>query len=197
MSRGTTLTGLEGMSTGGLVRRDGKLIPVAHGVEDPAHRFWQRAGPDPRHDCSVGRTCPPRITPRAFPTSKCTWRSSVVTRLAKSTRYFNWLLRSAPLPKISPITGKSPCHPGPQQSSARASTSYVWGGSARRRRPCSYRAFSQRRMGIPDRARGLAIVDQVLSGRAPIGFQTPAKAYGSRVDLHHRGRRLAALESVA
>src|SRR5512139_1306127 len=27
-SRGTTLTGLEGMSTGGLVRRDGKLIPV-------------------------------------------------------------------------------------------------------------------------------------------------------------------------
>jgi short subunit dehydrogenase-like uncharacterized protein len=28
-SRGTTLTGLEGMSAGGMVRRDGKLIPVS------------------------------------------------------------------------------------------------------------------------------------------------------------------------
>ena len=74
-SRGTTLTGLEGMSTGGMIRRDGKLMPVPAAWKTRRIDFGNGRGPTARSLCH-GAMSPPRITAPAFPTSKCTLPSS-------------------------------------------------------------------------------------------------------------------------
>ncbi len=178
LSRGTTLTGLEGIATGGLVRRDGKLIPVPMAWKTRRIDFGSGQGPIatmtvPWGDVSTAyyTTGIPNI--EVYMAFK-PWFS----RLAKSSRYFNWLLGSAPLQSFLKSQIKA-MPPGPTAEQRARSTSYVWGEvrddaghviTARFKAPDGYTLTV---------LTALAIVDQVLNGRAPIGFQTPARAYGS------------------
>ncbi len=180
LSRGTTLTGLEGMSTGGLVRRDGKLIPVPTAWKTRQIDFGSGQGPlatmtVPWGDVSTAyyTTGIPNI--EVYMAFK-PW----FTRLARSSRYFNWLLRSAPLQSLLQAQVKA-MPPGPTAEQRARSTSYVWGEvrdaaghvvTARFTAPDGYTLTVRT---------ALASVDHVLSGRAPTGFQTPAKAYGSEL----------------
>jgi short subunit dehydrogenase-like uncharacterized protein len=180
MSRGTTLTGLEGMATGGTVRRDGKLIPVPTAWKTRHIDFGNGRGPIstitvPWCDVSTAyyTTGIPNIEVyMAFkPWSR---------RFIKISRYFHWLLGSAPIQSYF----KSQVRLMPRGATAEqraCSTSYVWGEvrddaghvlTARFKAPDGYTLTV---------LTSLAIVDKVLNGHTPIGFQTPAKAYGSEL----------------
>lgn len=179
-SRGTTLTALEGMSTGGMVRRAGKLIAVPAAWKTRRIDFGDGHGPIatmtvPWGDVSTAyyTTGIPNI--EVYMAFKPWFR-----RLVKSSRYFNWLLGSAPIQNYLKSQIKA-MPPGPTAAQRARSTSYVWGEvrddaghmiTARFKAPDGYTLTV---------LTALAIVDQALGGRAPIGFQTPATAYGSEL----------------
>jgi short subunit dehydrogenase-like uncharacterized protein len=178
MSRGSTLTGLEGMSTGGIVRRDGKLIPVPTAWKTRHVDFGNGRGPIatitiPWGDVSTAyyTTGIPNIEVyMAFkPWSR---------RFIKLSRYFHWLLGSAPAQSYFGFQVKLMPRGATAEQRAR-STSHVWGEvrddaghvlTARLRSPDGYTLTV---------LTSLAVVEKALGGHHPIGFQTPAKAYGS------------------
>jgi short subunit dehydrogenase-like uncharacterized protein len=182
MSRGTTLTGLEGMSTGGTVRRDGKLIPVPTAWKTRHIDFGNGRGPIatvtlPWGDVSTAyyTTGIPNI--EVYMAFK-PWPR----RFIKLSRYFHWLLGSAPVQSYFRAQVKL-MPPGASPEQRARSTSYVWGEV----RDDSGRVVTAR-LTTPDGytltvLTALAIVERALGGHHPIGFQTPAKAYGSDLIL--------------
>jgi short subunit dehydrogenase-like uncharacterized protein len=179
-SRGTTLTGLEGMSMGGLVRRAGRLTAVPTAWKTRQIDFGDGRGPIatmtvPWGDVSTAyySTGIPNI--EVYMASKPWFR-----RLAKSSRYFNWLLGFAPTQSFLKSRVKA-MPPGPTAEQRARSTSYVWGevrDDAGRRVSARFKAPDGYTLTV---LTTLAIVGQALGGHAPIGFQTPAKAYGSEL----------------
>jgi short subunit dehydrogenase-like uncharacterized protein len=169
MSRGTTLTGLEGMSTGGTVRSDGKLIPVPTAWKTRHIDFGNGRGP------IATITLPWGDVSTAFYTTGIPNIEVYVAfkpwsrRLIKLSRYFHWLLGSAPVQSYFRS----------QVKHIPRSTSYVWGEV----RDDSGNVVTGC-LTTPDGytltvLTALAIVEQAMGGRHPIGFQTPAKAYGT------------------
>ena len=185
-SRGTTLTALEGMSTGGMVRRDGKLLPVPTAWKTRQIDFGDSRGPIgtitvPWGDVATAyyTTGIPNI--EVYMALKPWFR-----RLLRSSRYFSWLLSSAPMQSFLKSQIKAMPRGATAEQRAR-STSTVWGEvrddaghviTARFKAPDGYTLTV---------LTALAIVDHALSGHAPIGFQTPAKAYGSDLIFHIDG----------
>jgi short subunit dehydrogenase-like uncharacterized protein len=100
------------------------------------------------------------------------------TRAAvKSSRYLGWLLGSRAVKSWLAKRAKSGS-PGPSASERKQGRSLVWGevvddkggrAVSRLRGPESYNLTV---------AAALAVVDRILNGDAPHGFQTPARAYG-------------------
>ncbi len=176
-SRGTTITALESMSTGGMVRHDGKLIPVPTAWKTRRIDFGNGHGPIatitvPWGDVSTAyyTTGIPNI--EVYVAFKPWFR-----RLVQSSRYFNWLLGSAPVQSF--LKSRIKALPAGSTSEQRArSTSYVWGevrdeaghiATARFKAPNGYTLTV---------LTALAIAEKALGGHTPIGFQTPAQAYG-------------------
>jgi short subunit dehydrogenase-like uncharacterized protein len=178
MSRGTTLTGLEGMSTGGMVRRDGKLIPVPTAWKTRYIDLGNGRGPTatvtvPWADVSTAyyTTGIPNI--EVYMAFKPWGR-----RFIKLSRYFRWLLGSTLMQSYFRSQVKL-MSPGPTAEQRARSTSYVWGEV---RDDDGHTVTG--RLTTPDGytltvLTALAIVEQTLGGHHPIGFQTPAQAYGS------------------
>ena len=177
-SRGTTLTALESLSTGGMIRRDGKLIPVPMAWKTRQIDFGNGQGPIatitvPWGDVSTAY-CTTGIPNIEVYAAFKPWFSS----LAKSSSYFSWLLGSPPLQRFLNSQIKAMPRGATAEQRAR-STSYVWGEV---RDDASHTVTA--RFKAPDGytltvLTALAIVDKALTGSAPIGFQTPAKAYGA------------------
>ncbi len=177
MSRGTILTGLEGMSTGGTVRRDGKLIPVPTAWKTRHIDFGNGRGPIatvtlPWGDVSTAyyTTGIPNI--EVYMAFK-PW----ARRFIKLSRYFHWLLGSAPVQSYFKTQVKLMPRGATVEQRAH-SVSYVWGEV----RDAAGHIFTGR-FKAPDGytltvLTALAIVEKALGGHTPIGFQTPAKAYG-------------------
>ncbi len=175
-SHGTTLTAVENIAHGGMIRRNGKLTPVPTAWKTRKIDFGSgpiEAVTIPWGDVSTAyySTGIPNIEVyMAFPPSTMPW--------VKASRYFNWLIGSAPLQRF--LRNQIDAQPrGPAVAQRARGLSHVWGEvtddggkrvTARLTTPNAYTltAFT-----------ALAIVDQVWDGRAPIGFQTPAKAYGA------------------
>ena len=176
-SRGTTLTAWESMSTGGMVRRAGQLIPVPPAWKTRQIDFDDGRGPTatitvPWGDVSTAyyTTGIPNI--EVYMTFKPWFR-----RLLLASRYFSWLLRSAPLQSFLKAQIKAMPRGATADQRAR-STSYVWGEV---RDDAGHTVT--KRFKAPDGYTltvftTLAIVEQVLDGHTPSGFQTPAQAYG-------------------
>lgn len=177
-SRGTTLTSLEGMSTGGMIRRDGKLIRVPMAWKTRKIDFNDGRGPVatitvPWGDVSTAyyTTGIPNI--EVYLVFKPWFR-----RLLKSSRYFDWLIGSAPVQDFLRTQIKAMPRGATAQQRTR-STSTIWGEA----RDAAGRSTTAR-FTTPDGytltvLTALAIVDRTLSGHRPIGFQTPATAFGS------------------
>jgi len=176
-SRGTTLTALESIATAGMIRCDGRLLPVPGAWKTRRVDFGNGRGPIstvtiPWGDVATAyyNTGIPNIEVYMALKPKLIF-------LLKVGRYLKWLIKSAPVQNFLAAQIKA-MPPGPTTEQRARSISYVWGevrddsgqtATARFTAPDGYTLTV---------LTALAIVEKTLGGHHPIGFQTPAKAYG-------------------
>ncbi len=187
-SRGTATTMLENIHRGGAVRREGKIVavPAAYQVRDIDFGLGPvTAVTIPWGDVSTAfySTGIPNVevyaaVPRpALP-------------LVKASRYLGWLLGAGPVQRF--LKGRIEARPpGPNEEERRGARTYLW-GEARdetRRVTAQLRGPEGYTMTV---LTSLLILEKVLAGEAPAGFQTPSKAYGADLVLEVPGveRRL-------
>jgi short subunit dehydrogenase-like uncharacterized protein len=176
ISRGTATTAIEGLGRAGLVRRGGVLAPVP-----PA---WKTRRID------LGEGIKRKAVTMPLGDLGAAWRSTGIPdielylvapaglrALAAATRYLGPLLRWDPVRRFLTARVRSGS-PGPTDAERQRGHGLVWGeveDEAGRR--------AESRLATPEAytftARAaLGVVERVLAGQAPAGFQTPAKAYG-------------------
>ncbi len=176
VSRGTALTIAESLPHGGLVRQDGVLrrVPAA----------WKTREIDFGTGPVQAMTIPWGDVSTAYyntgiPNIEVYTEAPLGLRLAaRASRPFGWLLGSRPVQGLlrRRIHAQAP---GPTEEERARGRSYLWGEAVD--------ATGQR---VVSRLQGpegytltvhaaLAVVERVLAGNAPPGFQTPSTAYGS------------------
>lgn len=183
-SWGTATTMVENIQHGGLVRRDGKLVAVPAAHKTRLVDFGR--GPVevvaiPWGDVATAyhSTGIPNIEVfTAFPAS--------VRRLWAASRPFARLLGSPPAQRLlKALIRTQPA--GPSDAERARGLSLLWGevedeagrrAVSRLRTPEGYTLTA---------LTALAIVERALSGQAPVGFQTPSKAYGADFIMEFEG----------
>jgi short subunit dehydrogenase-like uncharacterized protein len=175
-SRGTMISTLDAADRPGMIRRAGALesVPAA----------WKTR----MIDCGQG---PVSCTTLPWGDLATAYRSTGIPnietyialpatqrRVMKSARYLGWLFGSKP-GKATLMAMAQALPAGPTDAEQAAGYSLLWGEVAddagnraisRMRTPHSYTLTA---------IASLMVVEQVLNGRAPAGYQTPAKAYGA------------------
>lgn len=180
LSRGTATTVIEGLGKSGLVRKDGVLTAV------PAAARTRVV------DLGFGPTAVVTLPLADLTTA---WRSTGIPdietyfaaspRLRLLLRASRWLgpaLASDPVQRFLKARVRAGA-PGPSQEERRRGRAYVWGEVEA--------AGGRRAAGVVQTPDGytltahaaVAVVEQVLAGKAPRGFQTPARAYGADLAL--------------
>jgi short subunit dehydrogenase-like uncharacterized protein len=176
LSRGTATTMIENLHRGGLVRRGGKLVSVPAAWKTRVIDF----GRGPRTAMTIpwgdvatawySTGIPDIEVFMAAPT-----RLRVATRLS---RYVAPLLRTRWFQERARARIRSG-PPGPTDEQRARGKSLLWGeASDEAGRCCVSRLATPEGYTLTAQA-ALAIVKKVLEGHAPVGFQTPAKAYGA------------------
>jgi short subunit dehydrogenase-like uncharacterized protein len=175
LSRGTATTLVEHAHRGGLVRRGGVLTPVPSGWRTIAVDFGR--GPRPAISIPWGDVST-AFHSTGIPNIEVYLAAPASARLSlRLSRFLTPLLRSAAVKSyLKRRIRRGAAGPGPEER-ARGRT-ILWGEvedgaggrvRARLRGPEGY-AFTV--------LTALAVVEQVMAGRAPAGFQTPSRAYG-------------------
>ena len=175
LSRGTATTAIEGLGRGGLVRRGGVLTPVPSAWKTRRIDF----GEGPRTAVTV-----------PLGDLSTAWRSTGIPdielyfaappglrALAVASRYLGPLLASGTVRRFLTARVRAGAR-GPSDDERRRGRAFVWGEveDAEGRRTVSRLATPE---GYTFTARAaLAVVEHVLAGQAPSGFQTPGKAFG-------------------
>ncbi len=175
VSRGTATTAIEGLGRGGLVRRGGVLTPVPSAWKTRRIDF----GDGPRTAITV-----------PLGDLSSAWHS---TGIPDIELYFaappGLRLLAVAARRLGPLLGSEAVRrflaarvragaPGPSEEERRRGHAFVWGEAEddAGRRAASRLATPE---GYTFTAHAvLAVVERVLAGQAPAGFQTPAKAYG-------------------
>jgi short subunit dehydrogenase-like uncharacterized protein len=175
VSRGTATTMVENLHRGGMIRRDGVLTPVPTAYRTRSMDF----GDGPRRAIAI----PWGDVATAFHSTKIpnievyaagTWGQRMA---AKLVRYSGWLVGSQWLQKwLKQRIRRGAAGPTAEQRAG--GKTYLWGEA---KDDAGKQVVS--RMGGPEGytftvLTGLAVVEHVLAGDAPPGFQTPALAYG-------------------
>ena len=184
-SHGTAMTMLEILGGPGAVRRNGKIeaVPMGHKVMTVAfsNKLNRFAMAIPWGDVSTAyySTGIPNIEvyfsvhPRTY--KRLRWQ-----------RYYNWLLRSGLVRRfLRPRIARRAA--GPTDEQRANGRSYVWGNVR-----SDTGAQCTARLSLPNgytltAITSLLIVQKVLSGHAPAGFQSPAMAYGAGLILEVEG----------
>jgi short subunit dehydrogenase-like uncharacterized protein len=175
VSRGTALTVAENLHRGGLVRRGGVLMRV------PA--AWKTRTIDFGSGAVRAITIPWGDVVTAYhstgiPDIEVYMAAPLGVRLgARVGRHLGWLLGSAPVQRLLKWRIRSQ-PPGPTDAERTRGTSLLWGEAVD---PGGERVVSRLRgpEGYTLTAlAALAVVERVLRGEAPAGFQTPSLAYG-------------------
>ena len=183
-SRGTATTMIENIHRGGLVRRDGKLTPVPMAWKTREIDFGRgpvKAITIPWGDVSTAfhSTGIPNI--EVYLAAPWTVRAGL--RLARG---LGSLLSAGPVQELMKKRIRS-APPGPSGEERARGRSLLWGevsdGSGRR---------AASRMRAPEgytltAMAALAILERVLAGAPPIGFQTPSSAFGADFVLELAG----------
>jgi short subunit dehydrogenase-like uncharacterized protein len=175
ISRGTATTAIEGLGRGGLVRRGGVLTPVASAWKTRRIDFGEgerKAVTIPLGDVTTAWHS------TGIPDIEIYFAAPLGLRaLAVAGRHLGPLLGSAPVRRF--LTARVRSGPaGPSEEERRRGGAFVWGEveDDAGRRLVSRLATPE---GYTFTARAaLAVVESVLAGQAPAGFQTPGKAYG-------------------
>jgi short subunit dehydrogenase-like uncharacterized protein len=175
ISRGTATTMVENIDRGGVVRRDGRLTPV------PA--AWRTRRVDFGRGEVTVTTIPWGDVSTAFHTTGIP-NVEVYTRVPRAARramvagrHLGWLLGSAPVKALlKRWVRRGPA--GPSEEERERGESRIWGEA---RDAEGRRAVS--RLRTPEgytltAMTTVALLERVLGGGAPAGFQTPAGAYG-------------------
>jgi short subunit dehydrogenase-like uncharacterized protein len=184
MSRGTALTVIEGIHLGGLVRHDGllKKVPAA----------WKTRPIDFGRGPTQAITIPWGDVASAFystgiPNIEVYMEASFGLRTAmRLSRFLGWALASRLVQGyLKKWVRSGP--PGPTDEERARGKSYFWGevtddagnrAEARLQGPESYTLTV---------LAALAVVERVLTGHAPAGYQTPSTAYGADFVLGVKG----------
>jgi short subunit dehydrogenase-like uncharacterized protein len=176
LSRGTANTMAENLGRGGAVRRDGRIIPV------PA--AWRTREVDFGRGPVTVTTIPWGDVSTAFHSTGIpnvevfTRVPAGQRRLLRVTRHLGWLLSSGPVQSLLKRSIRAGA-PGPTPEQRARAMTLLWGevrdddgGSAvtRLRVPEGYTFTAHT---------AVAAVQRVLAGEAPVGFQTPSRAYGA------------------
>jgi short subunit dehydrogenase-like uncharacterized protein len=175
ISRGTATTAIEGLGRGGLVRRGGALTPVPSAWKTRRVDFGE--GPRTAVTIPLGDVTTAWHS-TGIPDIELYFAAPAGLRaLAVASRYLGPVLGSEPVRRF--LTARVRSGPaGPAEEERRRGRGFVWGEveDDEGRRAASRLATPE---GYTFTARAaLAVVERVLSGQAPAGFQTPGKAYG-------------------
>jgi short subunit dehydrogenase-like uncharacterized protein len=183
-SRGTATTVVENLGGGGLVRRNGVLTRVPAAWTTRQLDF----GRGPRKAITIpwGDVVTAYYS-TGIPNIEVYLAAPFATRLAaRLSRYLGWALTSRPVQRwLKKRIQAGP--PGPTDEQRARGQSVLWGEATD---DAGRRVVS--RLHGPDgytltvRA-ALAVVERVLAGEAPPGFQTPAKVYGPDLVLALEG----------
>jgi short subunit dehydrogenase-like uncharacterized protein len=175
VSRGTATTMAENLHRGGLVRRGGVLTPVPGAWKSRLIDFG--TGPVnaitiPWGDVSTA------YHSTGIPDIEVYMAAPLGLRVAaRLSRYLGWALGSRPVQGfLKKRIRAGP--PGPTEAERQRGKSFLWGevsddagrrAVSRLRSPEGYELTA---------LAALAVVERVLAGDAPAGFQTPSRAYG-------------------
>jgi short subunit dehydrogenase-like uncharacterized protein len=184
ISHGTATTMVENINRGGLVRRDGRLTPVPAAWKTREVDFGRgpmKATTIPWGDVATAfySTGIPNIEVfAAMPAS--------MRMMMKASRPFGPLLASAPVQRF--LKNRIKAQPaGPSDVERTRGASVVWGevsddeGRKKRSRLRGPEGYTLTALTA------LAVVERVLAGVAPAGFQTPSLAYGADFILEIEG----------
>jgi short subunit dehydrogenase-like uncharacterized protein len=175
LSRGTATTMAENVHKGGVVRRNGVLTPVPAAWRTRTIDFGR--GPVPAMMIPWGDVSTAYHS-TGIPDIEVYTAAPLGTRVfARLSRYLGWALGSKPVQRwLKQRIQARP--PGPTDEQRARGRSLLWGevrddrgatAVARLRGPEGYTLTA---------LTALAIVERVLAGQAPAGFQTPSRAYG-------------------
>ncbi len=184
VSRGTALTALEGLHRGGLVRRGGVLTPVPAAWKTRTIDFGRgpsRAITFPWGDVATAWHS------TAIPDIEVYLAAHPALRLyCRASRWLGPLLASRPVQGM--LRQQVAAGPrGPSAEERRRGRTYVWGevedeeGRRRVSRLVTPEAYT-----FTARA-ALTLVERILAGVAPEGFQTPSRAFGADLVLGIEG----------
>lgn len=177
-SRGTAITAVDNLDRPGAVRREGRItaVPPAHDSLDfeAAGRTWHAVA-IPWGDVSTAyyTTGIPNITTyMGAPPS--------TARLLRLQRYLGWLLRQSWVKKfLKKRIDRGPA--GPNEEERAQSNSVVW-GEVKNEQGETRRAWMETPNGYTLTAQASVLIAQkVMAGKAAVGFQTPAGAFGLKL----------------
>jgi short subunit dehydrogenase-like uncharacterized protein len=175
LSRGTATTMAENLHRGGAVRRGGVLTPV------PA--AWRTRRIDFGRGPVVAMTIPWGDVSTAWystgiPDIEVYMAAPRGARLlARLSRYFGWALGSRPVQRW--LKRRIQARPaGPSDEERARGRSLLWGEARDEAGACVVSRLSGPEGYTLTALAALAVVGRVLTGQAPPGFQTPARAYG-------------------
>jgi short subunit dehydrogenase-like uncharacterized protein len=181
-SRGTTLTALESIVTGGMIRREERLVPVPSGWKTRRVDFGDGRGPISTITIPWGDVATAYYSTGIPNIEVYIALKPRLIFLLKVGRYLKWLIKSAPVQRFL-ATQINALPPGPTVEQREHSTSYVWGEvrhDAGQTVTARFKTLDGYSLTV---LTALACVEKTLGGHAPIGFQTPAKAYGPQLML--------------
>ena len=184
ISHGTAMTAVENLGNPGMERQDGKIVevPIAK------HERWIDFSGKKRYFASISwgdvstayhsTGIPNVITYMGMPPSQGRWM--------RWSRYFGWLLRMQWVKNFA--KNKIDSRPaGPSDEQRTRAKCLVWGKVSNAKGESK-----EVKMTVPEgytltAHSSLAITRKVLSGHAPVGFQTPSNAYGADFILQFAG----------
>jgi short subunit dehydrogenase-like uncharacterized protein len=174
LSHGTALTVLENAARGGMIRENGRLrkVPHAYHARKFDFGFAERSGVTiPWGDLSTAFTSTGIPNIRVY---NCLPPSSV--KGMRMINYTGWLTRIGPIRAY--MRRKIKERPaGPTDEHRLNARSYIWGEVSRGGE--TKRAYLDLPEGYTLTAlASVAIIQQVLQGKAPVGYHTPATAFG-------------------
>ncbi len=180
LSRGTKKSMTEGLGHGGLIRQNGKLIPIALGsksMEIDFGAFKTKTLCIPWGDISTAwrSTGIPNIEVYTGATDK-------MIRNAKMSNYIGWLLRMRWLKEY--ILKKIDNQPaGPSDEKREGGRSFLWGKvSDESGKECISLLETVSGYSLTAKT-SVLIAEKILKGDLKTGYQTPAMAYGAELIL--------------
>lgn len=176
VSHGTAMTMIENLGSPSMERQNGKIVEVTMAkhcrwIDFPEKRM--HVGSIPWGDVSTAfysTGIPNIITYTGMPPSQARWM--------RWSKWFGWLVGSNLVKNYARKKVKS-LPAGPSDKKRATAKSLVW-GKVKNANGESKELYLTTPEGYTLTAKSsLSITRKVLSGNAPIGFQTPAKAYGA------------------